>query len=91
MVFFLYCPVFVLFSAFAAKSKKKKVRISPDVETQIQKKGKLSRSESPKIETSDQEKNFDIDAFMKGVEYFPPMVSFLFISQRVLFYLTVKC
>jgi len=68
-----------LFPAFAAKSKKKKVRISPEVENQIYKKGKISRSPSPKIAMSGQEKNFDIDAFMKGVEYFPPMVCYIYL------------
>ena len=63
--------------AWAAQAKKKKVRISPDVDTQIIKKGRKSRTPSPKIEQNggkslDKTGNFDINEFMGEVEYFPP-------------------
>jgi len=54
--------------AFAAKSKKK-VRISPDVEIQIA--NKKSRK-TPSPASNKNADGFDINMFMKEVEYYPP-------------------
>lgn len=56
--------------AFAQQ--KKRVKISPTVETQIFKKGKKSRTPSPRITTGLNDKEFDLTKFMKDVEYYPP-------------------
>eukprot|EP00111_Clytia_hemisphaerica_P011414 TCONS_00033427-protein len=64
--------------AWAAQSKKKKVRISPDVNTQqVTKKERKTRVPSPKIvqnggKSTYKTGNFDINEFMGEVEYFPP-------------------
>ena len=61
------------FSEYAARLKKKKVRISPDVDKQREEKPASKRRSLSKDETLE-DKKFDINEFMKGVEYFPPEI-----------------
>ena len=62
----------MIFLAYAEEEKRKRVKISPVIETQIFKRDRKSRTPSPRVAGSGNSKDFDLNKFMKDVEYYPP-------------------
>lgn len=73
-IFLKQIKLLKLFLAYAEEEKRKRVKISPVVETQIFKRDRKSRTPSPRVASTGNSKDFDLNKFMKDVEYYPPQL-----------------